>query len=108
MQEFIAAFGLSPLGPMALAFISGVAFGWFVRGGRLRRGDEGAGGANRESKEIVVIKAELDAARALLDEKDGEGDAIAEQLSSVDDAVKRANGRLKLILAAVKRAARVG
>ena len=106
MQEFIAAFGLSPWGPMALAFVSGVAFGWFMRGGGLNRAGAGEIDKKGDPKEIVVIKAELDAARALLDEKDGEEDAIAEQLSSVDEAVKRANGRLKLILASIKRAAR--
>lgn len=106
MQEFIAAFGTSPWGPMALAFLLGVCFGWLIWGAKAR-GDAGdADAAEGETKEIVVIKAELDAARALLDEKDGEEEAIAEQLSSLDEAVKRANGRLKLILAAVKRAAR--
>ncbi|MCB2097598.1 MAG: hypothetical protein KDE05_08205 [Parvularculaceae bacterium] len=106
MQGFIAAFGTSPWGPMALAFLVGVAFGWAIWGAR-GESDKGGGDENAaEPREIIVIKAELQAARALLDERDTEEETMSEQLSSLDETVKRANGRLKLILGAIKRAAK--
>lgn len=113
-EGFLSVFGTSPWGPMALAFIFGVAFGWVIWGATRdddEREDEGraAGvkaGDDSEPKEIVVIKAELQAARKLLDEGEVQDAAVAEQLSALDQAVKRANGRLKTILAAVKRFAR--
>ena len=107
MEGFISSFGTSPWGPMALAFLFGVAFGWVVWGAKPDRGDSaGADGAKIEDpKEIVVIKAELEAARTLLGATDDEGDKLSEELASLDETVKRANGRLKMILAAIKRAA---
>jgi hypothetical protein len=107
MTEFVAAFGTSPWGPMALAFVFGVAFGWVTWGAKpdRMRGPESAAGDGDEPKELIVIKAELQAARTLLDHADDHDQEITEQLSSLDETVKRANGRLKTILAAVKRAA---
>lgn len=92
---------------MALAFLVGVAFGWIVWGAKPASGDKSADGVDSadEPKEIVVIKAELQAARSLLDEAGEHDEEIAGQLSSLDETVKRANGRLKILLAAVKRAA---
>lgn len=96
---------------MALAFLFGVAFGWVMWGAKPETLADGASDdsapirSGDPSKELVVIKAELEAVRKLLDEKDGEEGDIGEQLSSLDDTVKRANGRLKVILAAIKRAA---
>jgi archaellum component FlaC len=94
---------------MALAFLFGVAFGWVVWGARPDRMDGGGGdaadGGREDPKEIVVIKAELHAARSLLDQVDDGDEGIGEQISALDETVKRANGRLKTILAMVKRAA---
>lgn len=107
MEGFISSFGTSPWGPMALAFLFGVAFGWVVWGAKIDSGER-AGGDERpqqEPKEIVVIKAELQAARTLLDQKDEQEAAVSEQIATLDETVKRANGRLKMILAAVRRAA---
>lgn len=100
----MTAFGASPWGPMALAFLFGVAFGWVLWGTKADR-DEGKKETG-DPKEIVVIKAELEAARTLLDETDEQDGAITDQLSTLDETVKRANGRLRMILSAVKRAAR--
>ena len=93
---------------MALAFLFGVAFGWVVWGAKPDQADAARDGANADSgdpKEIIVIKAELEAAKTLLSEKDDAEDQFAEQLATLDETVKRANGRLKVILAAIKRAA---
>ncbi len=107
MEGFISSFGTSPWGPMALAFLFGVAFGWVVWGARPDRagGASAESAANEEPKEIVVIKAELQTARTLLDQSDDQDETLTEQIATLDESVKRANGRLKMILAAVKRAA---
>lgn len=107
MEGFISSFGTSPWGPMALAFLFGIAFGWVVWGARPDRGDTALGETAKleEAKEIVVIKAELEAARTLLGEKDEQEEQLSEQLETLDETVKRANGRLKMILAAIRRAA---
>ncbi len=111
-ENFQALFGDSPWGPMALAFLFGVAFGWVVWGARRDDRDDAdderdaivSASPGEEPKEIVVIKAEIQAVKNLLDQND-EGDAaITEQLSKLDEAMKRANGRLKLIISAIKRA----
>ena len=92
---------------MALAFLFGVAFGWVLWGARPKTGESGENNRTgvEEPKEIIVLKAELQAARALLEQADDKEEDIAGQLSTLDEMVKRANGRLKTILAAVKRAA---
>ncbi len=107
MEGFISSFGTSPWGPMALAFLFGVVFGWVVWGARPGRdaGTDGDGKAAEDSKEIVIIKAELEAARTLLDQKDDDDEKVSGELATLDETVNRANGRLKMILAAVKRAA---
>ncbi|MFZ5619208.1 MAG: hypothetical protein ACOZAA_17985 [Pseudomonadota bacterium] len=111
-EGFLSVLGMSPWGPIALAFLLGVAFGWVIwgagRGGRVIDKRERLAGEEGEPKEIVVIKAELQAARRLLDQGDDQDAAVAEQLSALDETVKRANGRLKTILAAVKRLAGKG
>ncbi len=95
---------------MALAFLFGVAFGWVVWGARPDRADRtdgghAADGGREDPKEIIVIKAELDTARSLLEQADDADGGIGEQLSALDETLKRANGRLKTMLAMVKRAA---
>jgi len=106
MEGLISAFGTSPWGPMALGFLFGIAFGWALWGASdSSRAESKRSASAGDHKEIVVIKAELEAARSLLDEGDDQQEAIAQQLSTLDETVKRANGRLKALLAAVKRAA---
>ena len=113
--EYLAAFGMSPWGPMALAFLFGVAFGWVMWGVKSAGTIDDAGAAapltpreGEPPKELVVLKAEIDAVRNLFGEIDETEGDIANQLVSLDETVKRANGRLKTIVAAVKRAAGSG
>lgn len=112
VEAFQSMFGMTPWGPLAIAFLFGAAFGWVLWGAR--RGDDDEGEEDEpvvstppgeEPKEIIVIKAELQAVRNLLDQGEENDAAIVEQLSTLDEAVKRANGRLKAILSAVRRAA---
>lgn len=94
---------------MALAFLFGVAFGWVMWGVRSAEEADEAGRrepvADDPAKEVIIIRAELEAARRFLEETDGEDGDISEQLSKLDETVKRANGRLKMVSAAIKRAA---
>jgi hypothetical protein len=102
--------GAAPWAPLAIAFLVGFACGWLIWGLRNVDGADAEGAAAGPSaveaddrKEIVVLRAELEAARALLDEGEGQQDDVARQLSSLDEALKRANGRLKILLRSVKR-----
>ncbi len=87
--------------PLALAsFLLGAVLGSIMaKGGkgelpqrpRLRPGDDG----------LTAIAAELQAARDLLAEDEADAEEVAESLQKLDDAIKRANGRLKLLSKAV-------
>lgn len=107
LQWFLVA---APWAPLAVAFLVGLACGFVIWG--LGAGEKDPEKAeSRESgsiegderKEIVVLRAELEAARALLDEGDGEQQEVGRILSALDEALKRANGRLKVLLRSVKR-----
>ncbi|WP_395072557.1 hypothetical protein [Hyphococcus sp.] len=90
--------------PLALAafFLGAVFGGLMAKGGkdeaaprpRLRPGDDG----------LSAVAAELQAARELLAEEEAEAGEVAENLQKLDEAIKRANGRLKLLSKAVKQA----
>ena len=112
LQSLIAT---APAAPLAVAFLVGLACGWLVWGlrGATAAGDDeqkaeiarkpGAEAEGDERKEIVVLRAEIEAARALLDQNDPHQDEISKQLQMVDEALKRANGRLKVIQQGLKR-----
>jgi len=53
---------------------------------------------------IGALESEIKKAREMIAEDAEENAAFAELLSNLDEAVKRANGRLKLIIKSVKRA----
>lgn len=122
-------FGLewSQLAPVLAAYLFGIATGWLVWGGRrppvttvsnedaerqgdLKQGQAGNGasptGAPSPSPDrLAAIEEEIRKARNLLEEGDEETKFIAEEIDTLDQAIKRANGRLKLILRAIERAA---
>lgn len=101
----------APWAPLAVAYLVGLGCGWLIwglRGGE--GGDENAATVEAstplegdERKEIVVLRAELEAARALLEDGDDQQEEVGRQLSALDEALKRANGRLKVLLRSVKR-----
>jgi hypothetical protein len=100
----------APWAPLAVAFLVGLACGWLLWGLKGAGDDSGeklaaaAPDEGDERKEIVVLRAELEAARALLnDGEDNNQEELGQQLSALDEALKRANGRLKVLLRAVKR-----
>ncbi|WP_411817334.1 hypothetical protein [Hyphococcus sp. DH-69] len=53
---------------------------------------------------LAALASELATAKELLDAEEAETGEMAENLKDLDHAIKRANGRLKLIMKAVKRA----
>jgi len=57
-----------------------------------------------DTLKLGALQAELEKAKTLLADSEQENAALTDLLSNIDDAVKRANGRLKLILKSVKRA----
>ena len=69
-------------------------------------GDLHAGAAKDidPSDKLGLLEAELKEARALLEETESESEAFASLISGVEEAVKRANGRMKLLLKSIKRA----
>jgi multidrug efflux pump subunit AcrA (membrane-fusion protein) len=100
----------APWAPLALAFLVGLACGWLLWGlrgadaaGAAPVADKSSGDEGDERKEIVVLRAELEAARALLNDSDALDEELEQQLSALDEALKRANGRLKVLLSSVKR-----
>lgn len=107
MEQLAASFGASSWGPLALAFLFGFAFGWVIWGYRRSApGDAGeSAGEAAEPKELVVIKAELQAARTLLEKEEDESvENMSTQLAALDEAVKNIAGRLKSVMSAAKRA----
>ncbi|MFN0023572.1 MAG: hypothetical protein ACKVS5_06690 [Parvularculaceae bacterium] len=101
----------TPWAPLAIAFLVGLACGWLVWGLKsvsepTEKADETtASGGRDDPKEIIVIRAELEAARSLLDDGDERHADIEQQLGAIDETIKRANGRLKILLRAIKTAA---
>lgn len=108
LGSFLAA---TPWAPLVIAFLVGFGCGWLIwglKGDAARDSVAGSGALGEgpdgdERKEIVVLRAEIEAARALLGQSDTHQDDIAIQLGAVDEALKRANGRLKVIQRGLKR-----
>ncbi|MDZ7628672.1 MAG: hypothetical protein U5J99_09770 [Parvularculaceae bacterium] len=107
-DRFQAIFETAPWAPLLIALMVGLACGWVIWGLRGASADADDRETSPqtdgdERKEIVVLRAELEAARALLDDSDVQQDDAVRQLASVDEALKRANGRLKVIQRGLKR-----
>ena len=89
--------------PLALAgFFIGVLAAELMARGR-------KGGAPRVKLKpgedaLTALQAEINAAKEMLQAEEQEDSANDEALRNLDDAVKRANGRLKLIMKSIKRA----
>jgi len=55
------------------------------------------------SEKLDALAAEIEKAKSMLEEQEADREASEEILDELDGAVKRANGRLKLILKSIKR-----
>jgi hypothetical protein len=119
MDETSIAIAVSPWATALAMYLFGIATGWLIWGGRrgavvtsgervkTTLGASAAGEASKPSSAGAALDAlekEISAARALLDEDDGEAAAFTEALSSLDASIKRANGRLKLLARSVRKA----
>ncbi len=83
--------------PLALAgFVFGVIAGGLAARKAVsdRRGDQRAA---PDDAALSALGAELKAAKDLLEAEEAEAGEVDEALKQLDEAVKRANGRLKLI-----------
>ncbi|WP_375206450.1 hypothetical protein [Hyphococcus sp.] len=90
--------------PLGLAgFILGALVGGFMaRGGET--GNDAGSLIKPDADGLEALAAELKAAKELLEAEEAEAAEVAETLKNLDEAIKRANGRLKLITKAVKQA----
>ncbi len=61
-------------------------------------------GAAIPEQALSALEAEINKAKAMLEAETEERAELAAALASLEEALKRANGRLKLILKSVKRA----
>lgn len=109
----------------AIAYLAGVVTGWLIwrvvsSGGNDGRADHrgdlkvngaddaksGGDGGRKDnapaSRKLSALETEIREAKAILEADAEEHAALAEILTGLDEAVKRANGRLKLILKSVK------
>lgn len=104
MEAFVSSFGISPWGPAALAFICGVALGWFVWGSK-PAGNDGVrvGDLDVEPKEFVVLKSEIKSAKDLLEKPDEPYTEISEELVAVDERVRQVSRRLSIALDILKK-----
>lgn len=86
--------------PLALAgfALGALAGGWAAR----RHAAERRGAAALDGDAISALAEEVKAAKALLETQEAEAGEAEEAIKELDDAVKRANGRLKLISKALK------
>lgn len=87
-----------------IAFFVGLLTGWLMsdRQSKVETGNGDAGEPLPDK--LAALEAELKTAKALLEDKDADDEATAETLSGLDEAIKRANGRLKLIMKSIKKA----
>lgn len=107
----------SPWLVAGLAFVLGLFAGWMAWGRPW--GDDHAPGAGNGSNavrngiipaeatsedKLALIAAEIQKARAEMDAAEENDVAMSGELDKLDQAVKRANGRLKLILKSADRA----
>lgn len=109
--------GVAPWALFLAAFAFGLACGWLIWGGRRvdKSAEAPAGGLGHLNGEpsaalpaLDALAQELRAVRALAAESEDEGAGLAAglagELDALDDSIKRANGRLKLLQRAVQKA----
>lgn len=109
------------------ALIFGVGLGWLVWGGR--KGEGAAKSASADAmppaaaaiandaaapsnavnappaESLDAVERELKVARELLDEGEEEMRLFGEEIADLDSAIKRANGRLRLLIKEIRRRA---
>lgn len=101
----------APMIAAIAAYVFGVATGWLLWYGA-RNGKSDASGARANGEPVSIgsdgprleaIQREIESARGLLDEDEEAARLVGDELNALDAAIKRTNGRLKVILRAIKR-----
>ena len=108
MDQLTTSIGVAPFAIAGSAFFLGIVIGWFFWGGQSGEAaaDKTAGAmseAQLAALEQALASAKADLAK--LSENDPAKTA-RDELMRTDAAIKRANGRLKLLLRAVDQASR--
>ena len=96
------------------AYGLGFATAWFlIKSGRLdalkgllrssEEGEKSKSDTGTESDKLAALAAEITKAKTMLEENEADQKANFDLLQDLDEAVKRANGRLKLILKSINR-----
>lgn len=91
----------------ASAYVLGLLTGWAIWGAAKAADRHVEGDLNRESSPengdaLGALEAELEKARALLDDQAEDQKTVLDVVARLEEAIKRANGRLKLIVKSVK------
>jgi len=98
----------SPFAAIAVSFLTGVLlgalFGRPIKADIPAEGDLYDGEQASDPERIGDLRAELEAARLLLDAGDEHDGDIHSEISNLDQAVNRANGRLKLLVRSIRNA----
>ncbi|MCA8889094.1 MAG: hypothetical protein R3C40_08910 [Parvularculaceae bacterium] len=96
----------SPWATAISAFVFGVCCGWLIgaRAGGMGAKSNGELGKTADDPRLSAMQEELAAARTLLDDPVEDAADISYHVNELDDSINRANGRLKRLAAAVKKA----
>lgn len=96
------------------AYVIGFATAWFlVKSGRLdalkgflwpsEKGETSSSAASADGDKLAALADEIAKAKSMLEENETDQKVNFDLLQDLDEAVKRANGRLKLILKSINR-----
>ena len=111
-RSLVLAMTASPFFLIA-AYLFGMATGWAIFAAARRRAGENAapsaGGEQSSATSLAPaarealgqLEAELKTTRALLEQSDAEAKSVSEEIADLDAAIKRANGRLRLVMRAI-------
>jgi hypothetical protein len=108
-EGWVSILASLPWTMLAVAFLCGIVTGWLFWGGRTREETSRAEGAAAApsgpapGEKLAALDQEIREARAQIVKAEEEAADYAGQLAALAETVKRVNGRLKLILRAVKK-----
>lgn len=108
--EMIAEFIENNWLPIVIAFLVGQFVGWLIGAAPWANEDDPdepssgkrfAGKAARAQDDVKALEEDIAAVRAQIEQPGGGVEAVASELDELDAAIKRANGRLKLIMRSI-------
>lgn len=106
-EDLLTGLGVAAWAPAAASFLFGVAIGWLIFGARSQHDATSRASPPVESGAdggaLDALQSQLKTARDLMTESDREFEDVADQLNTLDAALKRAHARLKSIFRTVRR-----